>query len=159
MPATLSHLSRNKSTFTHEFEDGTSVTITYRPGRITPRQLHRVQEFEARPDRALSQEESLELMDETTRLLASALIDWDMQDDETHELIPPTFEGLQDVDYEAQQIVMEWIVEDQRLGKSNGTGPSPVSSTRTSESKAPVPMIPSSRRSRTSTTNTTQRSG
>jgi hypothetical protein len=158
MPATLSHLSRNKGRLTHTFEDGATVTITYRPGRITPRQLHRADALAARGEDQLTQAEQRELMDEQTRLLASALIDWDLQDDQGQP-IPPTREGLEDVDYEAQQIILEWIVEDSQLGKSNGTAPSQALSTDTSASPAPVPMIRSSRPSPNGTSTKRRRAG
>lgn len=158
MPATLSHLSSNKRTLVHEFEDGATVTIVYRPGNVTPRQFHHVQALQSLQMDELTLDEQSELMDEMTHMLADTLVSWDMLNDEGQP-IAPTYEGLQDVNYEAQQIIYEWIVEDQQVGKANGTGPSQESSMPTSESRAPVPMTRTSRPSPTGTTSTKQRSG
>jgi hypothetical protein len=157
MPAELSNLARDHARLVHTFADGTSLTIDYRPGHITPRQVHRTQALSARPFEELTPEERNELTDNTMHFLADTLIDWDLEKNGVR--IPPTLEGLEDVHYDAQAAILEWIVEDQRLGKSNGTGPSPESSMATSELPAPVPMIRSSHQSRTSTSNTRQQNG
>ncbi len=150
MPADLSNLTRDHARLVHTFEDGTSVTIDYRPGHITPRQLHRTQALSARPFDELTQDERTELMDDTMRFLAECLIDWDLESKGVR--IPPTLEGLEDVHYDAQSAILEWIVQDQQMGKVNGTAPSKGSSTPISASQVQAPTILSSRRSKSGTT-------
>jgi hypothetical protein len=150
MPAELSNLTRDHARLTHTFEDGTSVTIDYRPGHITPRQLHRTQALSARPIDELTSEERTELMDDTMQFLSECLIDWDLEHQGVP--IPPTLEGLEDVHYDAQAVILRWIVEDQQMGKANGTGPLEASSMPISASQAPAPTILSSRRRRNGTT-------
>lgn len=157
MPARLSSLSRNRGEFTKHFEDGSSISVVYRPGRITPRQLHRAQALQERGDE-LSDAEQQSLMDEQTQLLADTLIAWDLLDDNGHP-IPATLEGLQDVDYQAQGMILNWIVEDQQPGKASASGTSPGSSTPDSASPVPAQTISTSHPSPTGTHSKKRRSG
>jgi hypothetical protein len=133
MPANIGNLTVNRAHLERHFEDGSSLFIDYRPAQVTPRQLHKVQDMQQRNWDDLSPAEQNELMDSTVKMLADCLIDWDLLD-RNNQPIPPTLEGLQDVDYLSQVAILEMIVEDQRLGKPNGNGQLPASSTDTSAS-------------------------
>lgn len=75
---------------------------------------------------------------------ASVLIDWDLTDD-NGTLIPPTLEGLQDVDYEVITYIFARVREDARVPKATGTPPLPPSA---SSSKPTAQQATSHRRRR-----------
>ncbi len=128
MPARLSSLNRNHARVELDLGDGATLTIDYRPGMLTPRQLHRAQAMDGVDFETLTQAEQADLMDDTTRMLADSLISWDLLD-ESDQPIAPTFAGLQDVDYAAQSVILQAIIDDQRLSKTSGNGNAPASST------------------------------
>ena len=82
--------------------------------------------------------------DELLTEFANILIDWDLTDDDGN-LIPPTLEGLQDVDYEVISYIFGKVREDARVGKPNGTPKLPPSA---SGSKPKAQRATSRRRSR-----------
>jgi hypothetical protein len=123
MPASLNQVARNRATLTLDFGEGASLTVVYRPGAITPRQLHRTYPEADTPFADLPDAEQRALMEEVTRSLGNCLLDWDLLDNDGQP-IPATPEGLQDVDYVVQTVVWKAISEDQRPGKE--TPPAPV---------------------------------
>lgn len=155
---TFSHLPRELATFTHHFEDGASLTITYRRNVLTPRVLHAINELRQRGQDALTDDEAIELMDATQHLLASVLDGWTATHDDGSPILC-TFEGLNDVDYDAQQAVLGWIREHQSPGKSSASASSPVSSTPISESRARASKTSSYHRSRNGTAKRASRAG
>lgn len=158
MSGTFSHLTRNHARLVHVFDDGTTVTIDYRPVMLTPRQLHRIQLLSDTPFEDLSTAEQVELMDRTQEMLASMLIDWDAKDADGNK-IPPTLDGLEDIPYDVQGEILQWLRDDQQAPKANGSGSSPESSTLPLASPDPAPMTTSSRSARNGTTPTRLRNG
>ncbi len=136
MPASLSDIVTNRARLTHTFENGESFTIDYKPADLTPRQAHQAQRGRALQGRKWEEmsesqrAEVTEAMDTMTRMLANCLIATDLLDAEQRPIVC-TYEGLQDVAYEHQSFLLGLIQEDQRLGKLNGNGKSPVSSSGT----------------------------
>ncbi|HET8909130.1 MAG TPA: hypothetical protein VFN11_19415 [Ktedonobacterales bacterium] len=158
MSGTFSHLTRNHARLVHEFDDGETITIDYHPAMLTPRQLHRIQLLSDTPFKDLSTAEQIELMDRTQEMLASTLIDWDAKNDKG-EKIPPTLDGLEDVHYDAQAAILQWIRDDQRAPKANGSEKLPESSTLPLALPDPAPMTTSSRHARNGTTPVRSRNG
>ena len=158
MSGTFSHLTRNHARLVHTFDDGETITIDYRPAMLTPRQLHRIQLLSDTPFEDLSTAEQVELMDRTQEMLASMLIDWDAKDDNGQK-IPATLDGLEDIPYDVQAAILQWLRDDQQAPKANGREKSPESSTRPLASPDPAPMTTSSRNARNGTTPTRSRNG
>lgn len=158
MSGTFSHLTRNHARLVHEFDDGATITIDYRPALLTPRQLHRIQLLSDTPFADLSTPEQVELMDRTQEMLASMLIDWDAKDD-AGQKIPATLDGLEDIPYDVQAAILQWIRDDQQAPKANGSGSSPESSTLPLALPDPAPTMISSRNARNGTTPVRLRNG
>lgn len=129
---TLRDLTHDEETLVLETsKPGEPLVITYRPGAITPRQVQRMRDFEARGFANLSPAEQEQATDETPRMLAATLVDWNL-DAPDGTRIPPTVEGLQDVDYGTQAYLLRALLDAQRLGESSAQTPSGASSTPTS---------------------------
>ncbi len=143
MPASLSNLTTNHARIVRTFDDGSSIFIDYKPLSVTPRQFHRLQTLRNQVWEDLSADEQTEAVDTTTRLLASCLIAWDFVD-EQGQPIPATLEGLQDVSYEHQTLLLDMIQQDQQLPKVNGIGklPASISGTSTSPLTDPADSSP-----------------
>ena len=147
MPASLTQLSRNRGRVTLDFGGGATLTIDYRPLLITPRQLHRLNSVSQKPYAQMSDAEKADqmaLLDEQTHLLADCLVAWDLLD-ALGQPIPPTYEGLLDVDTDAQGIILSAIIEDQRAPKQQAIPPvAPVGNQAVSTvaSSSPSPSAP-----------------
>lgn len=124
MPGTLTQLMRNRARVNIPLSDGSSIYIDYRITALTPR-------LKAEFTAAQSGEHEEAALDLVTRFLTTVVIDWDLLD-EAGQPIPPTAEGLQDVDYEAQMILFNAIWEHMQLGKPTGTPPSTPSASPSS---------------------------
>lgn len=134
------------------------LIVDYRPGAVTPRQVHRFNHLRSVDTEALSDDERMAITDEQMRILAGMLIDWNLTGLDG-EPIPATLEGLQDVDYATQTYLLTELFEEQQLGKSTATGRSPESSTRISTSGAAEKMTRTYRRSRTGTPTAARQNG
>lgn len=123
MPVTLGQLARNRAQLTIP-GDGGDLHVTYRPQAITPR-VRAALRYSGADAANLPPDEMLEVLGTITAFLASMLIDWDLEYPDAEgqpsgRKIPPTLEGLQDVDYEVQGMVLGAIMEAVSLGESNG---------------------------------------
>lgn len=157
MPASLSRLSTTRARLTRTFDDGESFFIDYRPGQVTPRQVHRLQELQGRAD-DLSEAEQSALADEQTEMLAAMLIETNALDSQQRPIVC-TLEGLQDVSYADQRALLTLILEDQQPGKVSASGPLPESSTPDSESQAQGQTTHTSHQSQSGTRSERRRSG
>jgi len=132
MPASLSAIVSNRARLERTFDDGESFYIDYRPAQLTPRQMHLAQSAQAFQNRDWEEmsdaerAEAREASDAITRYLAATLIATNLLDSQQRPIVC-TLEGLEDVSYGDQQALLVMIQEDQKLGKANGTGKSPVS--------------------------------
>ncbi len=152
MPASMTDLLGNRRRIDIPKADGSpGIYVVYRPQGITPRRMHELLALEqaARdaevtdtdsdsdgdedatpeltPELTPEQREKrnaaiLTAAEELLKEFAAILIDWDLTDDHGN-LIPPTLDGLQDVDYEVITYIFDKVREDARVGKSNGTPP------------------------------------
>lgn len=138
MPASLAQLTTNTARLERHFPDGESFFIEYRPADMTPRQMHLIQANKDRRFSDLTPAEQAEALDAITRVLANLLVATDATTS-AGEPIVCTYEGLQDVSYTDQTALLDLIIEDQRLGKTNETENSPASSTPISVSITPTP--------------------
>src|SRR5690242_17195394 len=135
MPATLAQLARNRARVIIGDEDGDHIYVDYRPGAITPRTIQAAQRFQGADFEALSADDKAEALSAMPRMLASAMLGWDLLDNDGHP-IPPTLEGLQDVDYAVQSLILQAITDHQRLGEQTGAKSlTPSASTSRHEAK------------------------
>ena len=158
MSGTFSHLTRNHARLVHTFDDGSTVTIDYRPASLTPRQIHRMRALNTRGWEHLSEDEQIELADDTQRTLADMLIDWDAKNAQGDK-IPPTLDGLEDIPYDVQTEILSWLQNDQITPKASGSEKSPESSTLPLALPDPAPMTTSSQNAQNGTTPMTLPSG
>jgi hypothetical protein len=126
---TLSHLTLNRATLVID-TDGGPLTITYRPGGITPKVYGAIRALAGQDTAHLSADEQAAMLATTTDVLAALLIAWDLTDD-AGVPIPPTLDGLQSVPYDYQLFLVGKLAGEQTLGEANGARPSAASSTPT----------------------------
>jgi hypothetical protein len=157
MPASLGQLTANRARLERTFDDGESFFIEYRPMQLTPRQLHVIHMIKGRAWDTLTEAEQEAGINATTRLLADCLIATDATTSAGEPIIC-TYEGLQDVTIVDLTALLDLIMEDQRLGKANGSARSQASSTPPSAS-LPSPVMTVSPTSANGTSSSRSRSG
>lgn len=116
MGVTLGQLARNHATLVIPTSGDEPLRITYRPAAITPRVRAQLQAAEGDQDATL---------DAMTAFLAAVVEDWTLEytgpdGTPSGRQIPATAEGLLDVDYEAQAVIINALMEAVQLGEANG---------------------------------------
>lgn len=102
--------------------------ITYRAGRITPRMLRGLASFVSGDFDALPAQQRLAALDALTDYLASTIVAWDLEaDDGSGRILPATRDGLDDVDYRVQVVILQAIVGNEQLPKARATRSQPAS--------------------------------
>src|SRR5260370_41688501 len=120
MPASLAQLTANSARLERHFPDGESFFIEYRPGDLTPRQMHLINAQKDRQFSDLTPAEQAEPLDAITRMLANLLVATDATTSAGGPVIC-TYAGLQDGSFTDQTPLLALLIEDQRPGKTTDT--------------------------------------
>lgn len=144
MPITLAQLTTNRAEVDIRIGDG-ALHVVYRPQKMTPRAVRVITQFQTQMVRGVSTSgdnlASMKALDDFTEWLGSLLLDWDLEYPDADgqpsgHKIPPTVEGLADVDYELQLAIIQGIYGDMRLGELRGTASSARSVATSSRARA-----------------------
>jgi hypothetical protein len=123
---------------------GQALTIWYRPGAITPRMSHQARRWAGVAYDQLSEQDQQDALDSTSRTLEAMVDSWTLENRGVP--VVPTVEGLLDIPYNVQRVLIEAIMAAQSAPKAappavDSTPPAPAAtgSANTAASSTPAP--------------------
>jgi hypothetical protein len=110
--------------------------VDYRAGNLTPRQMREMARYEGVDLSTLPGPEAMAAMDSQTAFLAALIAGWNLQRNGVP--IPATREGLEDMTYAEQEVILQAIFAHMRTPKAHASEPSGASSTLASSAAPPA---------------------